>query len=315
MTTSEKIKIRHLQIGDYATLDKLLNAEKQLTVQRDGFTHILSHHSELMPQVRWGVWLDERLVGFAGYVFAETDPELAIISLIIAPVFRRQGLASKIFSQLIAEAEKRGACRFLTDIFQTQTGGLQFALQNQFVAVGSSRTYILDLTTAEMTEEQDAELQAWVQGFRLTSLDHLPEKGLAERLLPIWNETRKDQPQPWPFAPYSRRRFEQEILLLSEIALHYSFVITNAEKEIVALHLSIFAEEKHLFSFYSAVGRAYRGRGLATTLKRKLIETARADGVLFVSAENDTNNSAMCHINEKLGYKSISTLITHELRR
>jgi GNAT superfamily N-acetyltransferase len=52
----------------------------------------------------------------------------------------------------------------------------------------------------------------------------------------------------------------------------------------------------------TAVARDWRGRGLATALKRATIGWAIADGIDLLEAGNDTDNLAMRTVNARLGY-------------
>ena len=52
----------------------------------------------------------------------------------------------------------------------------------------------------------------------------------------------------------------------------------------------------------TAVARDWRGRGLATALKRATIGWAIADGLDVLEAGNDTDNLAMRAVNARLGY-------------
>ena len=52
----------------------------------------------------------------------------------------------------------------------------------------------------------------------------------------------------------------------------------------------------------TAVARDWRGRGLATALKRATIGWAIADGIELLEAGNDTDNLAMRTVNARLGY-------------
>ena len=52
----------------------------------------------------------------------------------------------------------------------------------------------------------------------------------------------------------------------------------------------------------TAVARDWRGRGLATALKRATIGWAIADGLELLEAGNDTDNLAMRAVNARLGY-------------
>ena len=51
------------------------------------------------------------------------------------------------------------------------------------------------------------------------------------------------------------------------------------------------------------LGRAYRGRGLATAIKVEALLRAKAKGLRAMLTTNDEPNKAMREINAKLGYQ------------
>lgn len=55
----------------------------------------------------------------------------------------------------------------------------------------------------------------------------------------------------------------------------------------------------------TAVVRSWRGRGLATALKRATIRWAIANGVEALDTANDTDNAAMRAVNARLGYEPL----------
>jgi ribosomal protein S18 acetylase RimI-like enzyme len=139
-----------------------------------------------------------------------------------------------------------------------------------------------------------------------------PRKGLAARLLPLWNRTRPDQPQYWPYQPYHAQRLEREMLAPPEVALHHSFALVARDGQLVALTLQACVEDGCLHSTYLAVDPALRGRGLAAALKHKLVAHAQAHGIAWLVAENDARNSAMQRINQRLGYRQVTELVVYE---
>jgi mycothiol synthase len=55
----------------------------------------------------------------------------------------------------------------------------------------------------------------------------------------------------------------------------------------------------------TAVRRPWRGRGIATALKRAQIEVARAAGIERIFTTNDETNVAMRGVNARLGYEPL----------
>jgi len=56
------------------------------------------------------------------------------------------------------------------------------------------------------------------------------------------------------------------------------------------------------YTWMTGTGRDYRGRGLATALKVKMLAAAKAAGLRAMLTTNDEPNKAMRGINAKLGY-------------
>jgi GNAT superfamily N-acetyltransferase len=56
---------------------------------------------------------------------------------------------------------------------------------------------------------------------------------------------------------------------------------------------------------YTAVDRAYRGRGIAAAVKLETLAQAIDLGATAVRTDNDGQNAPILHINERLGYRPI----------
>ena len=303
------LRIEPLQIADHRSLIQLLDSEKPLSHLSDGFTHVLGEYSELVPQGRWAAFVDGEFAGCAGFVCAPTERQTAVCSIVIVPHLRRQTIATELSKHIVAAAEKHGVTRLLSDAFEQQEAGIQLLTKHGFNEVGRTFGYQLEVST----QASDPIAPLVADDVRIIALTQLPRRRLSDRLLPLWNCTRPDQPQQWPFAIYNARQFEQEILTQGEISLPNSFVMVSAIDEIVVMNLNIADADGNLFTAYSAVDPAFRGRGLAMALKAHLLTHARSEGIGLLSAETDKQNKPMRHINERIGYQHISTLITFQL--
>lgn len=314
-----KIKISPLHSKEYAWVNGLLDREKSFAYLPDAFTPLWNLTPDGLPKAFWSITIDGELVGSAGCVLAENDRKLASMGLIIAPVYRRQGIGDQVYSALLEWADKRNVQRLLTKVYTHQGDGLRFLAQRGFCELGASFHWQLHVAAVQREEWDDPNAMVAAQGLHFTTLNRFPHRGLAERLLPIWNRTRPDQPQDWPYVPYSLRRFAEEILEPTALALEHSYAIVTADQQIVALMLNIHynrdqTEQKtdqRLFTVYSAVDPDFRRRGLATALKLKLIAQAQAHHIDFLAAENDERNVAMWQINQRLGYRRLADLVVY----
>jgi RimJ/RimL family protein N-acetyltransferase len=55
----------------------------------------------------------------------------------------------------------------------------------------------------------------------------------------------------------------------------------------------------------TAVARDWRGRGIATTLKRATIAWAAGNGLEALESANDVDNAPMRAVNQRLGYRPL----------
>jgi RimJ/RimL family protein N-acetyltransferase len=112
--------------------------------------------------------------------------------------------------------------------------------------------------------------------------------------------------------PYHARRLEQEMLEPDAVAMPHSFAVVAPGNQIIALALSAWLADASLASIYLAVDPDFRGRGLATALKQKLIAHAQEHSIAALSAENDRRNCAMRAINERLGYRKLIERLVYQ---
>ena len=263
------------------------------------------------PKAVLAVEVAGQVVGSAGYTMAEAAPELWLIGIVIWPAYRRRGIGAFVYSSLVEQLRRRGAQRLLANVYTNQLDGLRFVAQRGFREIGSSLNYQLNVAAAD-SSWGDPDAIVADQGLRFATLDHFPRHGLAERLLPLWNRTRPDQPQYWPYVSYAAQRFEREMLEPAEVALAHSFVIVASDHHIVALALNAFVANNRLCTIYLGVDPEFRRRRLATALKLKLIAHAQLHGIDFLAAENDAGNTAMRDINRRLGYHHLPDLVVYQ---
>ena len=308
-----QLKIRTLELKEYKQIEVLRQNEKPLPYLTDAFTHIWDLAYDIVPRAMLAVEVGGELVGTAGYAMAEADPELCFMGLIIKPEYRRKGLGRQVYDMLIDKVRTRKARRVLTIVNTNQVAGLQFVAQLGFKEIGRTIYCQLDdVATVDMGAWDDPEKMVASQNLRFTTLNHFPRQGLAERLLPIWSRTRPDQPQHWPYIPFSARRFQREILESEAIAWQHSFVLVTGENRIVGLNLNIHEAENRLFTFYTGVDPDFRRQKLGIALKLKLIAHAQAQGIAVLAAENEASNVAMWRINKRLGFRRLLEWVVYQ---
>jgi GNAT superfamily N-acetyltransferase len=88
-----------------------------------------------------------------------------------------------------------------------------------------------------------------------------------------------------------------------------AFVALSQGQVIGFASVDVFGESDTGWHGLTAVGRAWRGRGVATALKRSQIEAARGLGLRRLMTESEERNEPMRRLNEKLGYRPVPGMI------
>ena len=91
------------------------------------------------------------------------------------------------------------------------------------------------------------------------------------------------------------------------------FIVTDGER-FVGLSGVMTLEGRPAYTYFTGVDRGYRGRGLATLLKLATIEFVQRLGIPAMRTNNDTVNSPMVAVNEKLGYRRLPARVAMKLQ-
>ncbi|MCB0212271.1 MAG: GNAT family N-acetyltransferase [Anaerolineae bacterium] len=306
------LNVRTLELKEYKHFERLRQNETPWPYVTDAFTYIWDLAYEIVPRAMLTVEFENQWAGSAGYALVENDPDLAFLGIMIKPEYRRQGLGQEAYTKLIDRLRTRKIRRVLTIVNTWQEAGHEFVTQHDFHEIGRTIYCELDTTAVDLGAWANPDEIVTGQNLRFSTLNRFPRRGLADRLLPIWNRTRPDQPQHWPYVPVSANRFEREVLAPEAISWEHSFALITAENQIVGLNLNIPTAENQLFTFYTGIDPDFRGKKLGLALKLKLIEHAQSQGFAGLAAENDAGNTAMWRINNQLGFMSILEMVTYQ---
>ena len=125
-------------------------------------------------------------------------------------------------------------------------------------------------------------------------------RALYDAETPMWEDIPWATPTPhWPYDRFRHMGFESGQMLadLSIVAYDGDAIagFTTTGKR----------QSQDAYTWMTGVGRSYRGRGLATTIKVDALSRAKAKGLRAMLTTNDEPNKAMREINAKLGYRTL----------
>jgi RimJ/RimL family protein N-acetyltransferase len=120
---------------------------------------------------------------------------------------------------------------------------------------------------------------------------------LWEAEAPMWEDVPWASPTPhWPFEKFKKLAVDS-----GKMVNDASIVALDGER-IAAFTSTGKQGTDRGYTWMTGTGRDYRGRGLATAMKVKMLAAAKAAGLRAMLTTNDEPNKAMRGINAKLGY-------------
>ena len=174
-----------------------------------------------------------------------------------------------------------------------------------YVRDRTERVWTLDLRThgerigAEAGAARDRLATA---GIRFLPLSEWNDPSRYEKLHALNEVTRQDIPHSSPVLPQTLDDFMAK--LGSPGTPHDRWwVALNGSEAVAMSYLSYPPRRGVVWTSYTCSHPAYRGRGIARAVKLQSLAQAVELGVPEVRTENDSENVAMLHINQTLGYE------------
>ncbi len=238
-------------------------------------------------------------------------------SITVGHESRKQGIGGMLYERALDFARARGAKRMVTGFreWTPQEPAIAFLQRRGFAEQERETPSFLDLTRWDPAQYAAALAQAEAHGARLFTL---AEAGDTEEnrqryydleVPLIYDIPRRDE-QPFTMEPYDdwlrfvveRPEWDPALVLLAAVG----------EEWVGECHIVPKLESPHVGSqWLTGVLKAHRGHGIATALKVRAYELARAAGVSTVTTENHEDNAPMLAINRKFGFQPEPPLVSY----
>ena len=221
---------------------------------------------------------------------------------------RRRGLGTALLEVVEVEARRRAAPRLLAGTDVSDEGALEWAVTRGYREIGrriESYVYVQTFDPSPFAAVVD---RVSATGLRLVSLGEVLAgrdpaateafwRDLYEADAPMWDDV------PWatptPHMPWEKFRR----LMVESGKIVPGATIVAFDGDTIAGYTSTGKTGTDRgYTYMTGTGRAYRGRGLGTTLKVRMLAGAKAAGLRAMLTTNDEPNKAMRGINAKLGY-------------
>jgi GNAT superfamily N-acetyltransferase len=250
---------------------------------------------------RFVAWLDGEPVGAGGagrmWMHPAEYPGLWG-NISVLPGARRHGVGGAILGAMSDVARDAGKSMLVGRTWSDRTEAIDFLEHRGFGEYERMKVVRLPLAGLALPP---ADAPA---GVTISSLEAHPE--LVGGIYDVAKEALPDIPGEGPGAPDTLEEFRvRDVDRPGVPAGGFAIAIDDSTGEVVgyANLMIVPGPAKLAWHAMTAVARAWRGRGLATALKRATIGWAAANGVSAVEGANDIDNAPMRAVNARLGYQ------------
>src|SRR6185369_9154062 len=241
-------------------------------------------------------WLDGQPVGSGGvgriYVYAEDYPALWG-NIAVLPEHRRKGVGSALLAVMADVARSAGKPSLVGRTAGDRPEAIAFLEHRGFVEHERMKAVRLDLAGIKPPAIGAP------AGVEITSLASRPD--LVEGVYAVAVEALPDIPGEGPMVPGSLAEFRvREVDRDVVPAGGFAVAVDEADGRVVGYANLLLVPGNDTVAWHgmTAVLRAWRGRGVASALKRATIAWAAANGLEALETANDVDNAPMRAVNQ-----------------
>jgi GNAT superfamily N-acetyltransferase len=215
--------------------------------------------------------------------------------LTVAASSRRQGIGTALLAEAEAFARERGL-RLLYASAREGTPGIAFLEHHAFVEVERYFPSQLDVATFDPEPFGATVGRVAKAGIRFLTYADIPDTPEnRHRVYDLHQAVQRDQPFRM-VGPYIPEPFEEWEKGFSSWDKSLLFLAKSPDNALVGMVIGLSWN-------FTGVHPDWRGRGIATALKLRMIEEARRRGLTEIATENHEDNAAMLAVNRKLGFR------------
>jgi GNAT superfamily N-acetyltransferase len=307
VTTTAAASIREIHEDELARWAAVVNATEP---ERANEVSLVADFLDWKRQAPQTVWLlaeeDGAAVG-AGRLTPgwHSPPGVARADVRAAAEARGRGIGAALLAELQLRSETLGAPTLEVEVRDDDAGSLAWTERQGFREIGRSVRLALDLTATEepaVEPPEGTEVVVWAER---------PE--LARGIYEVACEAYPDEPGSGDVEMEPFEGWLSQDMQGSGDRADAVFVALAAGEVAGYAKLSMSVRPGYVMHDMTGVKRAFRGRGIASALKRAEIAWAKREGFRTLETFNDEENAPIRALNEKHGYRPARGSVT--LRR
>ena len=299
--------LREIQEDELARWVAVVNATEREPGNEEGLIADYLDWKRQAPQTVWLLAEEDGAAVGAGRLTPgwHSPPGVARADVRVAPAARGRAIGSALLAELQRRADELGAPTLEVEVRDDDAGSLAWTERNGFLETGRGVRLALDLTAIE---EPAVDPPA---GIEVVTWAERPE--LAEGIYDVACEAYPDEPgsvgvQMEPFEGWLSQDMQG-----SGDRADAVFVALAGDEVAGYAKLAMSVRPGYVMHDMTGVKRSFRGRGIASSLKRAEIAWAKREGFRTLETFNDELNAPIRSLNEKHGYRPATGSVT--LRR
>src|SRR5712692_2935212 len=248
------------------------------------------------------------IVGFGQcqHMMEMFHPNKFWLEIWVDPKHQNRGVGSAIYERLSHELADKRTVTCWAGTREDMTVPVQFAEKRGFVESRRAWESRINPIGFDPSPFRKYAQSASSHGITISTLTELrrQDQDFKNKLHELVNLASADMPRPGKFTPIPYEQWETMELNNPDLAPEGYMIARDGDKYVglSALWRSE-TDPKGLYQGNTGVLREYRGRGIAVSLKLRVLEFAKKGGYNLVKTWNDSTNASMLGINKMLGFK------------
>lgn len=233
-------------------------------------------------------------------------PRKLDFELAVHPEYRRRGIGTAAYEEIIGGIEELDPLQLSTGIFEHQSDGLSFLEHRGFEETMRFWASYLDVESFSFERRDEALSRVAANGIDiLTEVELSADPEFERKLYEMYVEVVQDVPTPNKVTPEPFERFvEMRRDSINRIPEAFFVAVHTASGEYAgSTALWRVKAADFLQTGLTGVRRGYRRMGIALALKLRSIEFAQKGGFPEIKTDNESGNAGMLKINDMLGYE------------
>ena len=233
----------------------------------------------------------------------------------VTPAHRHRGIGTALFSRLEGEARQRAGLGLWMGTREVDSEGVKFLDQHGFKIHNRIWLSKVDLTRQDFSAVPDRTAKLTDLGIRVSTLaeEGFESADVRRKLYGVVQAAAADVPRMGQFQPATFEEFLAVDVDTPGVIPEGLFLAWSRDELVGMSSLEKdLARPDTVRVGFTGVLPGYRGRGIATELKRRAALLARAKGFHFLVTGNDSLNAPILKINQLFGFQAETVFIQGE---